>query len=71
MNLPRSVPDGCEWSPTRNAAAYADDPHLLSTPATVLVGSDGNFRLCADCAALPRFLRFKKTPIRTKTETPR
>lgn len=29
-------------------------------PAAVIVGADGQWRLCSECAALPAFDRFKR-----------
>ena len=58
-------PDNCEWNPSENRAAYDIDDHYLNTPARVIVGADGQWRLCESCAALPRFKRFRKrVPIR-------
>ena len=46
---------GCEWDPIRGATATNRDGHYLTTPATVILGYKGKWRLCAECAALPRF----------------
>lgn len=47
----------CEWNPKEDREAYStDENHAL---ATVLIGHDGKYRLCAECAALPRFKRMK------------
>lgn len=55
--------DWCEWNPAENREAFPDENHA---PATVLVGADGQYRLCAECAALPRFKRLKtRKAIRT------
>lgn len=51
--------DGCEWNPERNRSATDADEHYLSTPAQVIVGANGQWRLCLDCAALSHFARFK------------
>lgn len=54
---PLTDSSACEWNPTEGREAYSGENHAL---ATVLVGSNGNYRLCAECAALPRFRRFRK-----------
>lgn len=51
------APDPCEWHPSENRPAQTGD--ASHADATVSVGSDGEFHLCASCAALPRFARFK------------
>lgn len=51
----------CEWNPATGTAANVDDP--THGVATVSVG-DGKWHLCASCAALPQFNRYKKTPLR-------
>ena len=55
--------DPCEWSPRDGRAAYADEVHAK---ADVIVGADGQWRLCESCAALPHFKRFRtRRPIAT------
>lgn len=56
----RSTNDGCEWSPSRSDACYADDPHWLdrSVKAEWIVGAKSQWRLCESCASLPKFKRF-------------
>ena len=51
--------DGCEWNPTEERASWSGDVHFDATPAAVIVGADGQWRLCESCAALPHFARFK------------
>ena len=52
----------CEWSPDRDAPAWSNEPP--HGPATVnLHGYGGGIHLCAACAALPRFKRFKARPL--------
>jgi hypothetical protein len=51
--------DGCEWSPGDNRPAWTIDRHHRETPATIIVGADGQWRLCDACAALPRFRRYR------------
>lgn len=54
------VRDGCEWSPERGGPAYTTDEHHWTTPATMIVGANGKWRLCSSCAALPAFKRHRK-----------
>ncbi len=56
-------PDSCEWDPEHGRPAHVDDePH---GEATVSVGADGQWHLCASCAALPLFDRFTvRKPLR-------
>jgi hypothetical protein len=58
------IADRCEWNPKAGCPARLDDePH---GNATVSVG-DGEWHLCARCAALPAFERFtvrKALPLR-------
>ena len=50
------APDACEWNPRADLpAAAGDEPHA---DATVSLG-DGDWHLCASCAALPRFKHFR------------
>jgi len=58
--------DGCEWNPQESRAALESDDHFQRVAAEVVVGADGQWRLCQSCANLPRFARF-----RTWTEIPR
>lgn len=51
--------DGCEWNPHKSRLSYDADEHYRTTPATVLVGANGDWRLCAACAALPKFRRYR------------
>lgn len=46
----------CEWDPVRNVASDGDEYHA---EATVSVGANGQWHLCAECAALPWFKRFR------------
>lgn len=68
---------GCEWNPDTNAPAHADDVHNTTVPATIIVGVDPNWFLCASCSALARFRRYRvRRPmlgapaVLSKTETP-
>jgi hypothetical protein len=49
--------DDCEYDPDLRQAKVSDKYHRV--PATVIVGADGQWRLCDACAALPVFRRFK------------
>ena len=50
--------DPCEWNPETNSLATdADEPHGY---AEFVVGAKGQFRLCAKCAALARFKKYRK-----------
>lgn len=55
----------CEWNPQLDRPAFVDDEELHGE-ATVMVGSDGKWHLCASCAALPRFARFKQRPLQRR-----
>ncbi len=54
-----SAIDGCEWNPEGSRPAYDGDAHHREAPATVIVGADGQWRLCTSCARLPVFARFR------------
>lgn len=61
MSTPRSAGDDCEYDPDAGRAAFAGEQH---GPAEFVVGAKGEWRLCASCAALPAFKRFRvRTPI--------
>lgn len=57
----------CEWNPSENRAAcvWPDGRHEgCQNEALVSVGSNGMWHLCACCAILPRFKRFRtRTPL--------
>ena len=56
---------GCEWNPRTNQPAWSNELHFRTTKAEVIVGANGQWRLCQSCAALPVFRRFRKRiPIR-------
>lgn len=50
-------PDPCEYNPIERRAAYDDEVH---GPAEIIVGADGQWRLCTSCATLPEFKKFRK-----------
>lgn len=68
-NIHRTLnfPDPCEWNPSEGRTAYYHEVHAS---ATILVGADGQYRLCEDCAALPEFKQFKKKFINESGVTP-
>lgn len=49
--------DSCEWEPSMDRACNCAD--VWHAEATLIVGADGQWRLCVACAALPEFARFK------------
>jgi len=50
-------PDPCEWNPRKNAPALSlDDWHAS---AALVVGVNGQWRLCRKCAVLPRFRSYR------------
>lgn len=50
----------CEWNPDRNKPLYWDKHRQSHAEAEVVVGADGQWHLCASCAALPRFKRYRR-----------
>ena len=50
-------PDPCEYDPESKRAAFSFELHAR---AEWLVGADGKWRLCGQCAALPEFRRLRK-----------
>lgn len=55
---PPSV-EGCEWDPAGNRPAVTGDDHNSRVGATLCVGARGDWHLCAGCASLPQFKRFR------------
>ena len=59
-----TAPDRCEWDPERSEPATMDlrsgEASGCQRSAEVIVGADGQWRLCSECAALPRFAKFKR-----------
>lgn len=55
------VSGSCEWETAADRAAKCDD--VFHAHAKVIVGANGQWRLCAECASLARFARFKKRRI--------
>jgi hypothetical protein len=53
--MSRFAPDPCEWNPAAELPRREGDAR--HGDATVSLG-DGEWHLCAACAALPRFARF-------------
>lgn len=59
----------CEYNPTDKCARFAGEPS--HGEATVCVGYDGAWHLCASCAALPEFRKYRsKRPLPRKGSTP-
>lgn len=56
---PNNIDDGCEWDPVGARPARTSDDHYEQTPADLIVGADGAWRLCSSCAALPVFGRYR------------
>lgn len=57
----------CEWNPTKNRTAYDYEVHAQ---ADVIVGAEGAYRLCNDCAALPRFSRYRRRTVIVRKREP-
>lgn len=58
------------WNPDANRGATDGDRHFNTAQATVIVGSQIPFRLCAACAALPAFKdKRKRVPIVRRDHT--
>lgn len=49
--------DPCEYNPDEKRAAWENEVHAQ---ADFVVGANGQWRLCASCAALPEFKRYRK-----------
>jgi hypothetical protein len=63
--------DLCEWDPEENQPArYIPDTEQswgCPNDAALIVGANGQWRLCESCAALPKFNRFRRRkPIRRR-----
>lgn len=52
----------CEWNPKEARGALAvNDPGACQQEASVsLMAADGSWHLCVECAALPRFAKYKR-----------
>lgn len=55
--MPEKYKDPCEWNPQAARAAFESEVHAR---ADLIVGSNGKWRLCYSCAALPEFKRYTK-----------
>ena len=51
--------DGCEWCPDADRPSYGGDKHHETVRAEWMIGSGIPWRLCAECAKLPRFARYR------------
>lgn len=61
------VSGGCEWNPRLDAPALETDHHHGSRRAELVVGADGRWHLCRECAALPAFKRLRvRRPLRAR-----
>lgn len=60
--------DTCEWDPERCEAATTE--RGCQRPAAVIVGADGKWRLCSECAGLPAFKRYKRRKAIEKRAAP-
>lgn len=62
------IDDPCEFNPDAGRAAYRNEVHA---PAEFIIGANGQWRLCASCAALPHFKRFRtRRPVVIPAEDP-
>ena len=55
--------DACEWDPVAKVPASVLRGRLIlgcGNRAEVIVGAKGKWRLCAECAELPEFKRYRK-----------
>ncbi len=52
------VDDACEWDPETNTPAKVTVPSHAQ--ADLIVGANGEWRLCRSCAALPQFAKYRK-----------
>lgn len=60
--MDRNKRELCEFNSATGTWAYSDDADGCQNEATVCVGTNGIGHLCAECADLPRFKKYKKTP---------
>ncbi len=49
--------DWCEYNPREKRPAFIEEQHA---PAVWIVGGNGQWRLCEECAQLPEFKRLRK-----------
>ena len=52
--------DGCEYNPETKEPSCDTDDHFRGVLASWVVGANGKWRLCDDCARLPEFRRLRK-----------
>lgn len=63
----------CEWNRVLHCAALAvRRPNDCENPATVVLGADGQWHVCAECAKDAAFKRFTRRHVRgiSGTESP-
>lgn len=46
----------CEWNSEKGRAAY---DHEVHAEANIIVGANGQWRLCVECAKLSNFVRYR------------
>ena len=51
-------PEDCEYNPVEKRAAFTDEQGHAK--ATWSLGSNGQWHVCDECAALPEFKMFRK-----------
>jgi hypothetical protein len=59
--MKEKIREACEWNPGENRPAKSDDKFYHANEAVYRVGL---FHLCAHCANLSQFKRFKKHELR-------
>ena len=57
VDVHRIAANPCEWDPLRDRPAR--DKYKAHAEATVVLGCNGAWRLCPECAALSIFKRFR------------
>jgi len=49
--------DGCEWNPAEDRLTRSDEES--HAPAEVILGTNGDYRLCVKCSLGPRFRHYR------------
>lgn len=66
---PASLADSCDWNPEEDRMALRGEHHAA---VEVIVGATGQWRLCASCAALPEFDRYRvRREVKAEVALPR
>lgn len=55
--------DGCQWNPDQQRGSLVDDRHYRKTTAAFVVGGTIKYRVCATCAASPKWNAHKQIRI--------